>query len=88
MVDYHLVDVNDGDYPQSQGQQWAEPDIDHAAFLLDAVINDPARGRAMARQARTAAILNCSNRAVGLRMAARLSDHPVANKRKPSARAA
>ena len=73
MVDFRLIDVNKGDYPQADGQQWAEPDIDHAVFLLKSVINDPARGRAISRQARIAAILNCSNRSVGLRMAARLS---------------
>ncbi len=88
MVNYHLVDVNDGDYPQGKGQQWAEPDIDHAAFLLKAVINDFARGRAIARRARIAAILNCSNRAVGLRMAARLSGRDIAEERKLSTRAA
>ena len=74
MVNYHLVDVGDGDYPHSGGQQWAEPDIDHAVFLLKAVINDPGHAQAIVRRARIAAILNCSNRAVGLRMAARLSN--------------
>ena len=33
-VDYELTDVQDGDYPYHQNQQWAEPCCSHAAEIL------------------------------------------------------
>lgn len=42
MVDYRLVDIPPGAYPHSDGQQWAEPDIDHAAHLMQKIAGDSA----------------------------------------------
>jgi glycosyltransferase involved in cell wall biosynthesis len=40
LVDYRLVDVPDGAYPHSAGQQWADPDIDNAAECMRRIRND------------------------------------------------
>jgi len=39
LVDYRLVKVKKGQYPYSQGQVWAEPDIDHAAELMRQLVD-------------------------------------------------
>jgi hypothetical protein len=51
LVDYRLVPVEDPMAPGSYSpdQHWAEPDVDHAAQLLRAVITDPAH-RSWARE--------------------------------------
>ena len=67
-VDYTLVDVAEGDYPAHAGQQWAEPDVDHACHLLQGLLDDDALYRRLSRQARLDIRATCSNRAVGLRM--------------------
>ena len=68
LVDHHLVPVPDGAYPQSCGQNWAEPDLDHAAALLRPILSDPARGRLRGRRGQCDILRTNSNRAVGLRM--------------------
>jgi hypothetical protein len=59
-------------YPHWNGQSWAEPDIDHAAALLCPVLEDPARGRAMAARGQRDVLQGWSYRAVGLRILDRL----------------
>lgn len=68
LVDHRLVPLAEGDYPHWQGQSWAEPDIDHAAALLEPVLLDPARGRALARRGQAEVMQSHGNRAVGLRI--------------------
>ncbi len=41
LVDYRLVPVPEGHYLHTEGQQWAEPDIDHAAAFMRALHVDP-----------------------------------------------
>lgn len=36
-VNYKLVDLKPGEYPFAENQVWAQPDIDHAAFLMNEV---------------------------------------------------
>lgn len=74
LVDHRMVPLAEGDYPHWQGQSWAEPDLDHALALLRPVLDDPARGAAIARRGRREALLSHSNRAVGLRILARLEE--------------
>jgi hypothetical protein len=73
LVDYALVDVEDGQYPHWENQQWAEPDVDHAKFLLEAAIDDLEVLAAIQARGRISALLNCSNRVVGLRMLQRIA---------------
>lgn len=37
-VDYRLVGVKPDEYPFHEGQKWAEPDVDHAALQMRAVL--------------------------------------------------
>jgi glycosyltransferase involved in cell wall biosynthesis len=40
LVNYRMVPLREGDYPFWQGQQWADPDIDHMAALMRQVFDD------------------------------------------------
>lgn len=40
-VDYRLVPVRPGEYPMAEGQVWADPDLDHAAWLMLQPLRDP-----------------------------------------------
>lgn len=42
LVDYTLVPVKAGEYPHAEGQVWAEPDVQHAATLMQQVVDNPA----------------------------------------------
>ena len=42
LVDYRLVDISPGTYPHSEGQLWADPDIDHAAHWMQRIAGDSA----------------------------------------------
>ncbi|MBV9783878.1 MAG: glycosyltransferase [Acidisphaera sp.] len=72
LVRYTLIDVKEGEYPHAAGQQWAEPDIDHALHLLLKALDDPSWARQIRRRGRLDASRTISNRSVGLRMLARL----------------
>jgi hypothetical protein len=68
LINYALVPVNEGEYPHSAGQFWAEPDLDHAEFLLKRALDDGKLAASLYRRARLSALMDCSNRAVGLRL--------------------
>ena len=68
LVDYTLVPVKEDEYPHFAGQLWAEPDIDHAEFLLKGALDDGQHSSSLRRRARLGALMNCGNRAVGLRL--------------------
>jgi len=42
MVDYELVEVRETSGPYKKGQQWAEPDHEHAARWMKKIVGDPA----------------------------------------------
>jgi glycosyltransferase involved in cell wall biosynthesis len=50
-VNYRLVPVEPDDYPMADGQSWAEPDIDHAAWLMALVIRCPDEAARRSRSA-------------------------------------
>ncbi len=77
LVGYELIPVAPGDYPQSEGQVWAEPDVEHATSLARWAIDNPADFRAMSRRGFSDVIMRTGDRAVGLRMLQRLKalDH-------------
>jgi glycosyltransferase involved in cell wall biosynthesis len=60
------------DYPFAEGQSWAEPDVDHACALVDPVLDDASRGAARARLGQADVLRTHGNRAVGVRILARL----------------
>jgi glycosyltransferase involved in cell wall biosynthesis len=53
LVPYQLVPVGAGEYPDHQGQVWAEPDVAVAAAHMASIVDDPtaAKARALAGQA-------------------------------------
>jgi hypothetical protein len=71
---YHLVPVGADEYPHGDGQVWAQPDIGHALELLEAVIADPERARAIAARGRRDIRLGHGCRAVGTRIMQRLQE--------------
>jgi len=73
LVDHRLVPVGHDQYPHWRGQEWAEPDVAHAAALLRPVLADPTRGRARAIRGQRDALSGHGHRAVALRILARLA---------------
>ncbi len=67
-----LAPVPKGAYPHGNGQSWAEPDVGHAADLLEPLLDDPARARALAARGQADVLRSHGNRAVGLRILDRL----------------
>ena len=72
LVNYELIPVGPGDYPHGDGQSWAEPDVEHAAHLARAAIDDPAETSQRVRRGFDDVIRRMGDRAVGLRMLARI----------------
>lgn len=66
LVRHRLVRVERSEYPHAQGQQWAEPDVDHAAQLMQDFVQRPRR------RSRGATWPEFSTAAVGQRYRARL----------------
>ena len=74
VVNYSLVPVPEGSYPFSQGQVWAEPDIEHAAVLMRRLANDNSYREKVARSGQRFIIDNFSEAKIGARYATRLED--------------
>ncbi len=72
LVRHTLVTLQPDEYPHWQGQSWGDPDVDHAWSLLRPVLDDPDRGRAIARRGQADVLRTHGNRAVGLRILDRL----------------
>jgi hypothetical protein len=72
LVRHGMLKLGPDDYPHGSGQSWADPDIADAAALLRPVLDDPARGAAIARRGQAEVLRSHGNRAVGLRILARL----------------
>jgi glycosyltransferase involved in cell wall biosynthesis len=68
LVNFVLVPVGPGEYPDWEDQVWAEPDVDHACHLALKVIDDPAFADLVAATGRRDVIRTASHRAVGVRM--------------------
>ena len=47
-VDYRLISVKENEYPFWESQQWADPDLDHAAWLMRKIVADPAHTQKVA----------------------------------------
>jgi glycosyltransferase involved in cell wall biosynthesis len=73
LVRYRLVDVREGQYPYSEGQVWADPEVDHAVDYMVGLLDDRDRGRELGREAACDMATYFSARAVGLAMAAQLA---------------
>ncbi len=72
-VDYALVAI-DRDYgPYRKGSRWAEPDLDHAAHYMRALVADPSRCRAVGERAALTMRRDYSPAAIGERYRRRLA---------------
>lgn len=72
LVDCELIPVADGAYLFGEGQVWADPSVDHAVRLIGGLLDDPRETQALGERARRHIRTHFSNRATGLRYAARL----------------
>ena len=72
LVDHHLVPVAAGAYPHGEGQVWAEASPEHAADLIEKLLDDPAGTRAMGKRAQAHVRDTLSIEAIGERYLARL----------------
>jgi glycosyltransferase involved in cell wall biosynthesis len=72
LVDYDLTPVAPGAYPHGDGQVWAEPSAEHAAALIEQLLDDPSGARAMGRRGRAHVRETLSIEAAGRRIRARL----------------
>jgi glycosyltransferase involved in cell wall biosynthesis len=74
VVDYKLVPVGVGSYPYSQGQEWAEADIEHAAYLMRKLMQDDSFRNHIARAGQRFVKENFNVEVIGQRYAARFSE--------------
>jgi glycosyltransferase involved in cell wall biosynthesis len=80
LVDYSLIDVREGEYPHSEGQKWAEPDVKQATMFMDVVLNNSHVGRAVGKVAKQDMALRFDHFAVGANYLERLSQiNPLIN---------
>ncbi|UPY36024.1 glycosyltransferase [Sediminicoccus sp. KRV36] len=68
LVRHRMVPLQAGDYVQWEGQEWAEPDLDHALDQALRLVDDPKQFAYFSRRGRDEALLESGNRAVGLRL--------------------
>jgi glycosyltransferase involved in cell wall biosynthesis len=73
LVDYELVPVAPGAYPEGQGQVWAEASPEHASRLIEQLLDDPAETRAMGARAKAFMREHYSVEALGQRYVERLT---------------
>lgn len=75
LVDYELVTIDTNDaQPFGAGQQWAEPNLDHAARLMRRVVEDSDYRKQVGERARHTIQTQFSAKAAGLRYVARLNE--------------
>jgi len=72
-VDYELVTLDHPYSPYQAGQQWAEPDVDHAAYFMRRLVEDTPYRTRISERGRETIRSNFSPRAAGLRYRQRLT---------------
>jgi glycosyltransferase involved in cell wall biosynthesis len=72
-LSYQLIDVRPGEYPHPEGQVWADPDIDQAAYFMRRLVNDTAFASGLGNRARDRIAQACGADAVGQRVARELT---------------
>jgi glycosyltransferase involved in cell wall biosynthesis len=71
-VDYALVKITQDHGPYHSGQFWAEPEVDHAAWYMRKLVEDPAFRRRIASAGRATITRDFSPAAVGRQYSERL----------------
>jgi FkbM family methyltransferase len=72
LVDFNLVKVEEGQYPFHAGQQWADPNIENAAWYMKRLHEDESYARGVGVRGRAYIRENFSRQAIGARYEARL----------------
>jgi glycosyltransferase involved in cell wall biosynthesis len=72
-VPYTLVPVRPGEYPDHEGQVWAEPDIGVAAKCMASIVHEPQQAEARALAGQAYIKTHHSSAAVGQKMRDRLA---------------
>ena len=82
LVDYRMVPLRNGDYPYWRNQQWAEPDVAHAARLMRMLHDDRDLARRLGANAAASIRRSHSRATCSASLLARLREidrqHPVA----------
>lgn len=73
LVGYRLVEVRTGEYPYPDGQVWADPDLDQAAYHMRRLVEEPGYAADLGRRAREHIAREFSFEAVGQRIAYELA---------------
>jgi hypothetical protein len=74
LVHSRMTLVQEGQRPRASRQAWAEPDVEQAAAHMIKLLDDPDGGRALGARASAHVRTHFSQRACGLRYAARLAE--------------
>jgi glycosyltransferase involved in cell wall biosynthesis len=74
IVKYKLKPVRRDEYLFAENQQWAEPDLDQAAFYVLKLLDDPEFGRRLGEKASQRIRINFSYLAMGLKYHQRLEE--------------
>ena len=74
LIDYKLIKVKKGDYPYSEKQVWAEPDVGQAVNLMEKAITNPKHTAELTAAGRRDIRLSHSCRSIGLRILDRLKE--------------
>jgi glycosyltransferase involved in cell wall biosynthesis len=64
-VNYQLIPVQENEYPFWQNQKWAEPDLNHAAWLMRKIIAEESKTKAIARQGKAKILTDYSLENIG-----------------------
>ena len=73
-VDYQLIPLKPDEYPFAEGQKWADPDLDRAAWLMNYLVNNPQETKKIADAGRQQILQNHSLTVVGKRYRDRLEE--------------
>jgi GT2 family glycosyltransferase/glycosyltransferase involved in cell wall biosynthesis len=74
LVDFRLIPLGAEDYIFWEGQQWADPDIEHAAWHMRRLVADPVFARSLGRAGQRFVQDNFNERVIGARYAKRLEE--------------
>ena len=73
LVDYELVPVRPGDYPFSQGEMWAEPNVQQACDYMLYLVKDSTFAKSLAKKGQELICTSFSTKIMGERYKKRLS---------------
>lgn len=73
LVDYNIVELKNNYGPYERGNVWAEPDIEHAAYLMRNIYENTELAESIGTQAALSIHTNLSPQAIGAKMKTRIA---------------